>query len=90
MKGDREQADKEGSSRKDSEEPRVMGRSGCLEMWGKDLPTGQSVRGSRGGKELVDCGPNQSTRGIGERDWEEVRKIVRDHVLGGVWDLLQI
>lgn len=38
MKGDREQVDEEASSRKDLEEPGVMGRSGCLEMWGKGLP----------------------------------------------------
>lgn len=51
---------------------------------------GQSVRGSQDGKELVDCGPSQSARGIRERDREEIRKVVRNHVMGGVWDLLQV
>lgn len=81
-----------GSSRKDSEEIWVDGEKWLFGDAGKgpSRPRGQSVRGSQGGKELVDCGPSQSARGIRERVWEEVRKVVRNHVMGGVWDLLQV
>lgn len=42
-----------------------------------------------GGKELVDCGPSQSDGEL-KRAQEEVRKVVRDHVMGSVWDLFQV
>lgn len=47
------------------------------------------MRGLGVGRSLLIVGLARMTGGL-KRAWEELRKVVRDHVMGSVWDLLQV